>query len=217
MGRDAAVRAAAVETMQLVARRWAVSSKSWGPEILISDEGPTLRACLRKATTSLHDELDRRMASLAFGNGEHYTCFLAIQYSARLPIERWIEDRNFELAPPRQSSLIAADLEDLGVRTPPADQSRELDHLSAPIGLFWLLAGSSFGNQMISSRRRKLGYTSASRFLDDTRMKSYWHSLRPELEMPASDKVTQSATLAAETGFRIFLNQADKYSERATA
>jgi heme oxygenase len=164
----------------------------------------SLRHVLKQRTRRLHDELDGALGH-AVCDPEGYIGFLATQYAARAPIERWAaQTLPGELRPPTTAPLIAADLTELAASLPD-----EIDFAfpagAAPIGLAWALGGSSMGNRAMLVQRRKAGFTSAERFLGDPAGAAFFRRLLPRLSMPASPAQADAAVAAAETVFRTFL------------
>lgn len=84
-----------------------------------------MRDALRDATAQAHDQLDGTMRSVAgWASLDDYARFLSLQYSARLPIEAWLDNNAPEdLRPPPQAPLIAQDLKAMGRPVPSDDIS----------------------------------------------------------------------------------------------
>lgn len=171
-----------------------------------------LRAILKDRTAPLHAELDGRLACLGVGPPADYASFLAVQYAARAPIERWATSHcPIELRPPAVSSLIAADLSEMGGALP-TECSFAMPPDGDVLGLAWALGGSALGNRaMLAERRCARGREfdqRAERFLSDRSMAQFFVSLLPRLELPSG--TAEGAVVAAEAVFGTFLAAADK-------
>lgn len=155
----------------------------------------TVREYLRDETSRSHDRLDRRLGSLLDGTAAGYAEFLVIQYRARKGIEDWLERSAIPNCPPSQLPLIASDLAALGARPPLSAPRFDAAPSSDPLGLCWVLAGSSLGNRAILAQMKKSGSTFPVTFLSDPSMTDYWQTLRPQLGEPV-DPVRHSPMLA---------------------
>ena len=176
----------------------------------------TLRDALKSRTAPLHDALDLALGEHALDeNG--YADFLARQYAARAPIERWAESQFSEaLMPPSTSSLIAADLSDLGHRLPP-EQTFAFPENGDPMGVAWALGGSALGNKTLLARRRRLGLAGPQRFLGDTRTAAFFARILPHLSRPVVADRADAGVAAAEAVFRTFLAAAARPAMSAAA
>lgn len=172
--------------------------------------GRTLREFLRAGTTRSHDRLDQRLGALIENGAPHYAEFLRIQLSARRSLEAWLAAHGGLNTPPPQTALIARDLSALGAALPsryaPFAPASGVD----PLGMHWVLAGSSLGNRAILSRLRKDSRTLPVAFLSDTRMPDYWRSLRAKLERPA-DQGDEAVLAGAKAVFAHFHAAADAH------
>lgn len=157
--------------------------------------GRTVREYLRDETSPSHDRLDRRLGSVLDGTAAGYAEFLAIQYRARKGIEDWLERSAIPNAPPSQVPLIARDLAALGARLPLSAPRFDGVPASDPLGVCWVLAGSSLGNRAILAQMRKAGSAFPVTFLSDPSMTDYWQTLRPALAQPV-DPIRHSPMLA---------------------
>ena len=175
-----------------------------------------LRSYLRSVTADAHDRLDRTMREKArWETSDGYARFLALQFTARKPLENWIDAHApAALVPPHQSPLIAGDLLALGAELPSADTLR-ISHAdtseSAMLGAAWVLAGSSLGNHAILAEIKR---ACAPRdvwphgFLGDDSMRDFWKALRVRIERPAKRRELESARDAAIAVFAHFLETA---------
>lgn len=150
------------------------------------------------------------MSALDLVDPGDYRIFLAIQYAARAPIERWASihcDR--ELAPPSQLAVIAADLEALCTALPTPDaRAFEADPAGA-IGVAWALAGSSLGNRAMLAALGKRGTLLPTAFLGDPAMPIFFAKLRPILERTSAHApVAEPAIAAAREVFATFARAA---------
>lgn len=176
----------------------------------------SLRGVLKERTRALHEELDR-----SIGHGvldpQGYAAFLAVQYSARAPIERWAaKAMAADIAPPATAPLIAADLAELGMSLPREARFAVSDRAD-PIGAAWALGGSSMGNRALVVQRRKAGFGEAARFLGDPATAEYFRRILPRLAGPVSDDAADAAVLAAEAVFDTFLTAVHAWNEKAAA
>lgn len=177
--------------------------------------GESLRAHLRGATMAAHDLLDAAMqAASGWQTRADYARFLALQYSARAPLEMWLNDyAPADLVPPEQTALLAQDLEALGHSLPPAGRSYTPPHGPTPglaLGTAWVLAGSALGNRAIARQVARIGGGQwPAAFLDDDAMMGFWQGLRARIERPAAAAEAAGATRAAEAVFAHFLAAAD--------
>lgn len=189
----------------------------------------TLRSCLRERTASQHTKLDTLM-STAFGwaNREQYAAFLAVQLSARAPVERWLDESpGSALIPPRQCHLIASDLQALGgegspiatiqfqrpFSLPEARNAPREDHESLVLGIAWTLAGSALGNRSILKQMKRglaarSSFSLACSFLENRAMLSFWSAIRHRIERPISERELALASQAAGAVFEHFIQTA---------
>ncbi|WP_390550417.1 biliverdin-producing heme oxygenase [Qipengyuania sp. MTN3-11] len=159
---------------------------------------------MKRSTRSVHDALDRKMGADGAADGRAYADFLAVQYSARLPLEDWIAGNcPPDLEPPAQSPLIADDLSALGRDLPPPVPLAPLDGADWR-GIAWALGGSSLGNRAMLVRRRKLAASGPDRFLSDPAMPRYFRRLLPILERPVPSSQEEAAVAAALRVFDAF-------------
>lgn len=178
---------------------------------------PSLRQVLKTRTRDLHERLDASVGSAALGDADNYAAFLAVQYSARAPIEQWAAtDLGTDLRPPATSALIADDLAALGCPRPP-EQAFTFPAGADPRGLAWALGGSSLGNKAMLVERRRAGHTGADRFLSDPSTAAFFRRLLPHLEQPVSADEADAAVAAAEAVFLTFLAAASHASLKAAA
>lgn len=188
-----------------------------------------LRQTLRDATAHAHDRLDGTMRAVAgWTTLGDYTRFLTLQYSARRPVEAWLaENAPDDLCPPQQCSLIAQDLEALGVALPcdalafdppVASGGTGEARRSSALGTAWVLAGSSLGNRAILAEIRRMTARQAlspwpARFLGDARMLQFWRGLRGQIEESAETETVLVAIQSASLVFDHFIAHADTAQE----
>lgn len=176
----------------------------------------SLRGALKDRTAPLHDALDAALGEAA-RDQIGYAAFLARQYSARAPIERWAQahlDR--AIMPPPTSPLIAADLSELGCGLP-AEEAFAFPAHGDPLGLAWALGGSALGNKALLARRRRSGLPGPQRFLSDTATAAYFRRLLLKLSQPADEHDVDAAVAAAVAVFQTFLAAARRPSLDAAA
>jgi heme oxygenase len=117
-----------------------------------------------------------------------YARFLALQHTARAPLEAWLAAHApAELSPPVQTPLIARDLAQLGIALPAPAPLFTLGRTCAghALGTAWVLAGSALGNRVIARQVARIGGGAwPSRFLDDTAMMSFWQGLPTPMSPP---------------------------------
>lgn len=171
-----------------------------------------LRTNLRQATSGAHDRLDSAMRHVSgWSTAEEYSRFLALQYAARLPVERWIAaNAPIDLRAPAQSHLIARDLAALDAPVPPVRAAFTCStgpfREASALGAAWVLAGSSLGNRSILKEMGRSGHSDwPSAFLADPGMLAFWKHLRPRIDEPASADVLSAATASATAVFDHFI------------
>lgn len=166
--------------------------------------GRTIRDLLREGTAGAHAQLDDGMGALITGRRADYAKFLTMQYSARRGIEAWLEKHEGDAAPPPQTVLIAEDLRTLD-HVPPSDTPDfSPPENSLPLGVCWVLAGSSLGNRMILSRLTKIDETWPVHFLSDAAMHAYWRNLLPQLQATTDAASAGSMLAGAQATFAHF-------------
>lgn len=176
----------------------------------------SLRSELKRRTRPLHDELDGALGEAPLDQ-ESYALFLAAQYAARAPIERWAAaNLDDSLRPPPTASLIAADLAELHAPLP-AEADFALPHGADPVGLGWALGGSSMGNRAMLMQRRKAGFATAERFLADPATAAFFRALLPRLSAPVAPDDADAAVLAAQAVFETFLTATRALLQKAAA
>ena len=174
-----------------------------------------LREVLKRATGTLHSALDTSLSPLA--SGRDYPRFLAIQHSARAPIEAWFDANSAELSPPPQTRLIAADLAELGAPVPPLSFGFAPKNADEALGIAWVLAGSSLGNKLLLKRRSEHDGGVGTRFLSDRSMAQFWSGLLVTLEQPCDDATRRHAVTGATRVFEHFLAVASTSLRRLAA
>lgn len=150
---------------------------------------PGLRTHLRSATHDAHQALDDAMAQLDLARPRDYARFLQIQYAARIGVEAWlVRQAPAELTPPAQCPALAADLSALD-RPLPLDQPLfDAPEHAEPLGVAWVLAGSSLGNRAMLADLRKGGHTDRpTAFLGNEEMAAFWHDFRPRIDTSEAD------------------------------
>lgn len=180
-------------------------------------DGISLRQALRERTRALHDRLDAAISPAAMRDDDAYAAFLAVQFAARAPIERWAKEHvASELTPPATAQLIAADLATLSAGFP-LEAHFSFPAGADPRGLAWALGGSALGNKAMLVRRRRAGRDNADQFLSDKRTGDFFRGLMPTFAQPVTDAEADAAVAAAEAVFRTFLAAADDASLKAAA
>lgn len=184
---------------------------------MANDGSRKLREILKVSTRSAHDTLDQAIGIDGLANGRDYADFLAIQHSARAPLERWADKICPNgMVPPSQCPSIAEDLRALGRDVPAAVEFRAPDTADWR-GLAWALAGSSLGNRAMLSRRRKIGAGGPQSFLSDPAMPAYFRDLLPVLAEPVDTRGEKAAIAAAEAVFQAFETALDARRQRLAA
>ncbi|UVI40363.1 hypothetical protein [Qipengyuania spongiae] len=172
---------------------------------------------MKVSTRSAHDALDDAIGAKGLTDGRDYADFLAIQHSARAPLERWADEIcPAGMVPPAQCPSIAEDLRALG-RDAPAPVEFRAPYTADWRGLAWALAGSSLGNRAMLSRRRKIGAGGPQRFLSDPAMPAYFRDLLPVLAETVDARDEKAAIAAAEAVFQAFETALDARGQRLAA
>lgn len=157
------------------------------------------------------------MAAAGQAEGEAYADFLAIQHSARTPLERWADEIcPADMVPPAQCAILAEDLASLG-RPLPEPAGLEPPETVDWHGFAWALAGSSLGNRAMLVRRRKVSAGGPDRFLSDPAMPQYFRELLPTLARPATPEIEEGAIAAALAVFATFDEALHLHGERFAA
>lgn len=169
----------------------------------------SLRQVLTERTETLHHALDSVLGEAALDE-MGYADFLARQYAARSPIERWAEaNLDGDILPPATSPLIAADLTELGGQLPTEEAFAFPAH-GDPLGLAWALGGSALGNKSLLAQRRRSGLSGPQRFLGDSATAAYFGRILPKLSQATDERGADAAVAAAEAVFRTFLAAANR-------
>lgn len=183
-------------------------TKAWRTTISIrkSARDTSLRARLREATASAHDILDDAFDPADFGHGRNYIDFLSFQLAARRPVEAWLGAHcPVAIRPPRTVPLIERDLRALDVAAATQSLQCNLDDDSDPLGVAWVLAGSSMGNRAMLAAMAKSGVSDLPvAFLSDPDMPRFWQEMRPLLERPANEAEAAPAVASANAVFTMF-------------
>lgn len=178
----------------------------------------SLRGHLRAATMAAHDLLDHAMqAASGWQNRADYARFVALQHTARAPLEEWLAAHApADLVPPLQTPLLAEDLAALGIDVPAYSapfafpQTASQTAPAEALGAAWVLAGSALGNKAIAKQVAKIGGGEwPIAFLGDDAMMRFWQGLRARIEQPATPAEAEGATRAAEAVFAHFLGVID--------
>lgn len=179
----------------------------------------TLRATLREATGAAHDRLDRAMRRTGWSDRASYGEFLRIQHDARAPLETWFAGRQAgDAVPPAQCGLLQDDLHALaleGVRKEGRDF--HMPEGGDPVGIAWVLAGSSLGNLAILREIERAGNGDwPTSFLCDPAMRAFWKILRERLDAPLDNATDpHAAVLAATSAFDHFAACVDDRAREA--
>lgn len=123
---------------------------------------------LKALTHETHDRLDRSiMAAASFTTLAGYANFVTVQYLFHRDIDALYDDTALQallpkLAERRRLSLIAADLDDLGVRVPtsgdaPAFERGVAADLPTALGWLYVAEGSNLGAAVLRKEAAKLG------------------------------------------------------------
>lgn len=174
-----------------------------------------LRSHLRASTMAAHDLLDSAMqAASGWRTRDDYARFLELQHAARAPLEDWLDAHApDDLRPPRQTALIAQDLEQLRRPVPVSAQLFTMGRTGTghALGAAWVLAGSALGNRAIVRQVRRIGGGAwPAAFLDDSAMLAFWQELRERIETRTDAVEAAGATRAATAVFDHFLAVADE-------
>ncbi|ANU07108.1 biliverdin-producing heme oxygenase [Paraurantiacibacter namhicola] len=166
-----------------------------------------MRLRLRDTTRAAHDVLDGAFDPARFCDPVHYGEFLGFQYQARASLEAWL-DANCPLAlrPPATAALARQDLKELGLEVPVADGAPQFAGDVDPIGVAWVIAGSSLGNRAMLAMLVKAGVHDVPQaFLSDPAMPRFWQHLRPLLENEVGEAEAAPAISAAQSAFDWFV------------
>lgn len=162
----------------------------------------TLRGYLRDNTAPQHERLDRRMSGFDLTTRAGYARFLLVQYQARVGIEDWCALHcPPALRAPSGLPRLRADLADLGRRLP--SHSPIFSSEGDPLGVAYVLAGSTLGNTMIARQVRENSSDLPLRFLDDPAAIAHWKLLQPLLKAAPDDTSADVLRGALDT-FRHF-------------
>ncbi|MEW9854629.1 biliverdin-producing heme oxygenase [Novosphingobium sp. M1R2S20] len=123
---------------------------------------------LKAATNDVHEGVDRSIMSAAsFATRERYAGFLAVQYLFHRDVDALYGDARLlallpDLAERRRLPLVEADLADLGVSRPIADEAPVFaadDTMDLPTALGWLYVaeGSNMGAALLRKEAAKIG------------------------------------------------------------
>lgn len=165
-----------------------------------------LRSRLREATAPAHDALDAAMGDLDLSTRADYVRFLNIQLNARIGVEEWcLQHCPPDLMPPPQTSLVLQDLARLDAAQAAEPVMFDLASCSEPLGVCWVVAGSSMGNRaMAADLRRRTDGDWPMHFLGNTELPAYFKALRPLIERSYPETRTRSAIAAADAVFAAF-------------
>lgn len=179
----------------------------------IERRNKTLRDHLRHQTRPLHDRLDQELGPFAMGGALDFAQFLRVQHAARVGIEEWVELQSSSLArPPKQTHLLLRDLQNIGAE-PLSPVTYDAPKNADPLGVFWAIAGSSMGNQMIGQKRKQAGINTPPCFLGDEAMRAYFLELRSKIAVSASVSEAAPAVAAGKAVFSSFLKALEMSNE----
>ncbi len=159
------------------------------------------------------------MGDLDLSRPADYLRFLHVQLNARIEVEDWCRRHcSKALLPPPQSPAIRRDLAALGCAEAPEPVTFDPPAGSEPLGICWVVAGSSMGNRaMAAGLRRRTGGDWPMHFLGATDLADYFKTLRPLIERPCSETRTRSAIEAADAVFAAFRRSWAKQMPAAAA
>ena len=145
-------------------------------------------------------------ADLPLSGIQGYIAFLKAQGEVRSAL-----DEAFEYhaplgiaAPPSQTALINADLQDLGEAGLSAKPIIRFANAYESLGAAWVVAGSSMGNRTMLARRRKSGYDTANAFFADASMPAYFTHVVKILNTPFTEPEQQQICAGACRTFALF-------------
>ena len=155
------------------------------------------------------------MGSLVLTDRRDYALFLQAQLAARRPVEAWCERHcPPDLLPPPMAAAIEADLADMGEQGAVDCATFAPGHDAEPLGVAWVLAGSSLGNRaMLAELRKRAPESWPVRFLSDEAMPAYFRQLRSHIEKSVPPLTRDAAISAAQAVFATFQSVAPDVCE----
>ena len=165
------------------------------------------RDALKRATRDVHDRLDAILSSYRLDDAADYRRFLTAQAAAFLPVERALTAAGAgDLVPgwtnTLRGSLLIADLDALGARTPREVAPPAYDNEAALLGGIYVLEGSRMGAAVLS---RQVPAHLPRRFLATRSPPGHWAAILGTLERKLTSSVELNiATAAAQRTFACF-------------
>jgi heme oxygenase len=165
------------------------------------------RAALRAATRDEHDVVDGIFSRFDLSDPDQYRRFLRAQAAAHLPTERALEQAGIAVLVPnwpdrRRTSLIEADLAELGLGAIEEVSAPRFIGAAGALGGLYVLEGSRLGGAML---KRQLSADQPQRFLGAPGEAGAWRALLATLdESLAAEADLDAAIGAARSVFRSF-------------
>ena len=165
-----------------------------------------MRDYLRRETRAIHDRLDVMAANMPLAGDAEYASFLRAQGEVRTVL-----DNAFTFhpplglpAPPRQTMLIEADLDELNAPGLTCGPAVSFANGYEALGAAWVVSGSSLGNRAMLAQRRRSGLDRAHAFFSDPAMPEYFKRVASALETPFTDPECEQICKGAHLAFGLF-------------
>lgn len=170
----------------------------------------TAHAALRAATRAAHDQVDAAYAQWDLKDRDDYAAFLRAHATAFVPVEAalgaaGIDAHVADWRERQRTSLLLADLADLGIALPAPDPF-DFANPAEMLGGAYVLEGSRLGGAML---RKSVAPDLPTRFLSPSSRTGHWRDFLAMLEHSLiSDVQRNQAVVGAHKVFDQFLRAA---------
>jgi heme oxygenase len=172
-----------------------------------------LRARLRQATATLHEQVDSAFSGFALGQPDDYYRFLRaharVLSAAEISLERAGIAELLDDWPMRaRRHALLADLAELQCPAPAPLKAPQIDDTASCWGASYVLEGSRLGGQVLARRIRQADPSAPVRYLEHGDVSRLWPTFLTRLEQAAPGCAWEPMLAAAQATFGLFADAA---------
>ena len=175
-----------------------------------------LRVILRSKTASAHAQLDLALGEYNLTRRSDLSNYLRVHYLARLHLEDIFSTKEMRLSNQQKLNAIQSDFEVLGAELP---QRMKRNNISSyhPIGLTYVMAGSSLGSKVLYKRwtaSTDVIVQRAGKFITNAKDNSEWVVFLAHIgSLKVSQNEIDDIVLSANDVFEIYKTANDQVKE----
>ncbi|MCQ4297950.1 biliverdin-producing heme oxygenase [Pseudomonas stutzeri] len=172
-----------------------------------------LRARLRQATATLHEQVDSAFSGFALDQPDDYRRFLRaharVLNATELSLERAGIAELLDDWPTRaRRHALLADLAELDCPSPPPLQAPQISGIASCWGVAYVLEGSRLGGRVLARRIRQADPSAPVRYLEHGDVSKLWPNFLTRLEQAAPGCAWEPMLAAAQATFELFADAA---------